>query len=218
MFLVGGERWDMTLLAPALPQSPNLEVTPVVREKYAAALVEAKTRTLENEQLLVRLQSAFALADRNRYNLAVFLSPARLMGHHRHLLTAMADSEKLLERAHAAAEKNDALNATRSLVAARELIERTEQEGAKTSADLTAAFEKSRYPKNRSVGGRDFVYIQDDVKDHWADRTLDLGYMPAPEKSIGLELWRKSLGEVIDRYAEAHQLDPRALPAADEDE
>ena len=215
---IGGERYDMTLTPPALPQLPDLKVASVVREKYAAALAEAKTRSLENAELLFRLQSAFGLADRNRYNLEVFLSLAKLMGHHWHLLTAMADSERLLERAHAAAGNNDAADAVRSLVRARETIEHAEKEGAKTFAALTAVFEKSRYPKNRPVDGRNFVYIQDDVKDHWADRTLDLGYMAAPEKSIGLDAWRKSLTEVIDRYAKAHQLDPQSLPAPDEDE
>jgi len=44
-------------------------------------------------------------------------------------------------------------------------------------------WEKSQYPKGRTVDGRQFVQVLDDTKDHWAGRTADLSYMIAPERS-----------------------------------
>ncbi|MGE5644256.1 MAG: beta-N-acetylhexosaminidase [Acidobacteriota bacterium] len=201
----GTEREDMTLSAPALPSLPDLKVTPVVREKYAQFLAEAKTLAAENDELLIALQSNFALVDRNRYNLEVFLALAKLMGHHWRLLTAMGEAEGALEQAQAEAAK-DSREALVRLKAAQEAIARVRTDGEAVYANLTAVFEKARFPKNRTVGGRKFVYIQDDVKDHWADRTLDLGYMMAPEWSIGLDQWEKALGQVIEGYARANKL------------
>jgi hypothetical protein len=64
-------------------------------------------------------------------------------------------------------------------------------------------WEKSRFPMGRAVGGKTFVHVLDDTKDHWADRRADLSYMIAPEESIGLEDWMNKLGTVIRDYARA---------------
>jgi hypothetical protein len=72
-------------------------------------------------------------------------------------------------------------------------------------------WEKSRFPKGREAGGRKFVHVLDDVKDHWADRRADLSYMIAPEESIGLEQWMKNFAAVIRKYAQKHNVPVSAL-------
>jgi hexosaminidase len=81
-------------------------------------------------------------------------------------------------------------------VEAHNRIGRIDTEGAQTFRQLTAVFEKSRFPKGQSVGGRNFVHVLDDIKDHWADRTPGLEFMRAPELSIGLKAWLKDLADV----------------------
>ena len=81
-------------------------------------------------------------------------------------------------------------------------------------ADLTAVFEKSQFPKGRTVNGRKFVHVLDDTKDHWADRTPDLGYMMQAERGIGLENWTKHLYEITQAYAKEHNVRVRGFAEA----
>jgi hypothetical protein len=211
---IGTARSDMTLSPPPLPQGPDLKVQPVLAEKYSKFLAEARSRMLENDQLVHALQANFSRVDRNRYNLEVFLSLARFMGHHWRLLVALADSENSLRQAEAAAQRKDPRRAVGHMVASYNAIDRLQQEGLKTFDDLKTVYEKSRFPKGQSVGGRKFVHILDDTKDHWADRTPDLSFMMAPEQGIGLSAWRKQLFELIQTYAKQHNVPVRGLGEA----
>ena len=74
-------------------------------------------------------------------------------------------------------------------------------------------WEKSQYPKGRTVDGRQFVQVLDDTKDHWAGRTAGSSYMIAPERSIGLAAWRQELFKVIQAYAAEHKILVKGLVA-----
>jgi hexosaminidase len=211
---IGTERFDMTLEAPAKPQPGDLAFQPRFAPKYAKFLAQARVRSAENEQLLHLLAANFLRAERNHYNLEVFTALAKFIGHHWDLVAGLADAERALERASAAAKKNDARRAVGEMVRACNAVEGLEREGAERFAQLTAVFEKSRYPKGREVAGRKFVHVLDDTKDHWADRTADLGYLHAPERSIGLEAWRKDLTGIIQTYAKKHSVLVRGLGEA----
>ena len=63
------------------------------------------------------------------------------------------------------------------------------------------------------MGGREFVHVMDDVKDHFADRRADLSFMMAPEDSLEMDEWCKNLWQVIRKYADTHGL---AVKVADE--
>ena len=152
--------------------------------------------------------------DRNRYNLEVLLSLARFTGHHWRLLNAFAEAERMLDGARDAAQKKNPQQAVSSMVTAYNAMDRVRSDGEKMFADLTAMFEKSRFPKGRTVDGRKFVHVLDDTKDHWADRTPDLGYMMQPERSIGLDKWTKGLYGVIQAYAKVHNVQVRGFAEA----
>lgn len=207
----GTARYDLTLDPPPLPELPDLRVTPRLAGKYAERFREAPARALENDRLAHALQENFARAERNHYNLEVLLALARFIGNHWRLLGALASAERSLEEAAAAAGKKDPARAVGHLVAAHNTIAQVRRRSEQTFAELTAVYEKSRFPKGQSVGGRKFVHVLDDTKDHWADRTPDLSFMMAPERSIGLDEWRKELSRIIRTYAAEHNVPVRGL-------
>jgi hypothetical protein len=210
----GTARSDTTLDPPAKPQPADLAFEPRFTAKYSKFVAEARARAPENEQLLHALAANMLRAERNHYNLEVFLSLTRFIGHHWELLAGLDSAERALERAAAAAGKKDPRRAVGEMVRAHNSVERLEREGAERFAQLTAVFEKSRFPKGREVAGRKFVHVLDDTKDHWADRTADLGYMQAPETSIGLGAWRKELYATIQSYAKKNNVPVRGLAEA----
>ncbi len=211
---VGTRRTDMTLSAPPLPAMPDLKVKAGFSETHKSFLTTARERMLENDQLMLALQTNLGKVDRNRYNLEVLLTLTKFTGHHWRLLDTMAAAERSLIEAQGAAEKKDPGEAVGYLVAAYQTIDRVRQEGLRTFAALTAVYEKSRYPKGMSVGGRKFLHVFDDTKDHPADRTPDLRFMFVPEESIGLEKWQQDLRLVIESYARQHNIPVRSLAEA----
>ncbi len=131
---------------------------------------------------------------------------ARFMGHHWRLLPGLVEAEQRCEAAQAAAQSQRPAAALGHLAAAHDAIEKLRNEGERLFGELAAAYQKSRFPKGQSVAGRDFMHALDDTKDHWADRTPDLGFMMAPERGIGLAQWEKSLFEIIGAYAKQNNV------------
>ena len=74
-----------------------------------------------------------------------------------------------------------------------------------------AVWEKSWYEKGRSVGGREFVHILDDLKDHFADRRPGLEYMLAPYERMALEDWNARLAEFTRAYAKVRGFEASGL-------
>jgi hexosaminidase len=208
---IGVTRYDQTLAPPPLPVPPDLAFQARFRTANARFLAQARRRSLENEELQHRLQEALGLADRNRYNLEVLLAITRFIGHHWRLLLALDDAETELARASAADQGKTAQRAVGHLLAAYNGVTEVQREGAECFRQLVAVFEKSQFPKGRSAGGRTFLQILDDTKDHWAGRTADLSFMQAPEDSIGLTPWRKDLLQLARTYADVHGVKVKEL-------
>jgi len=208
---IGTTRRDETLPQPAMPAMPDLTFKPVYVDRYRNLVADAGRMALENDVLIHRIRQNISRADRNRYNLEVFLSLAELTGHHNRMVMAMKAIEDKLNAAREQAEKKKPEDAVGRLVAAYDQARQIVEERSKTFASLKAVWEKSRFPKGREVGGKKFYHVLDDVKDHWADRRADLSYMIAPEESIGLEQWMKSFATVIREYAQKHNVPVSAL-------
>lgn len=211
---IGTARQDLTLTAPSLPDPSTLAFTPQFTAKYKGLIAEAPGQSLQNDQLQHSLTANMLHASRNRYNLEVLLTLARLTGHHWNLIRTLAQAESDLSQASDAASKSNPEQAVGHLVAAHNRIARLETEAAGIRRYLTSVWEKSRYPKGREVDGRKFVHVLDDTKDHWGDRTADLGYMFAPEQSIGLARWRAELSQRTADYAKRHNIPVRGLAEA----
>ena len=143
---------------------------------------------------------------RNAYSLEVFLSLAYLMRHTLEMVMTMESVEKTLASAQQANAAKDPARAAGLLVRAHAAVGGVIAGRAMALRRLEEVWEKSRYPRNRSVGDRQFLHVMDDVKDHFADRRADLSYMTAPEESMELEQWRRQLGRLIEAYARQHTL------------
>jgi hexosaminidase len=213
----GTTRFDRTLPAPALPSLPTLHFTPVYVGRYAALVDKARRMAFENDILSHRIEENILKADRNRYNLEVLLALAELTEHHDRMLLGMGRIEAKLEAAYKASETSDAREALSQLVAAYSQGRSIVEERASTLKHLKSVWEKSQFPKGRSVGGKKYVHILDDTKDYFADRRVDLSYMTAPEESMGLEEWTRKLWSIIEEYAKRNKL-PVSSPSEQDQE
>jgi hexosaminidase len=198
---IGTTRFDQTLPPPPVPSLPGLDFAVVYGGKYAGLAAEAELMASRNEILSSRLYENLLRADRNRYNLEVLLSIAKLLGHHDRLIAGMKAIEESLAAARRAAREDDAGRTLGLLVEAHNRGVGLLADRKRVFDQLTATWEKSRYPKGREVDGRKFYHVFDDTKDHWADRRPDLTYMIAPEESIGLEDWAKQIEKLAQAFA-----------------
>jgi hypothetical protein len=199
-------RVDMTLSLPFINDLPDWFPDPFWSDRYKDWVGEARLRAAENDQLISALQAQFGMVDRNHYNLEVLLSLARFMGHHWRLFLDLARAEDQIRQGQNLAIEDHMDQAVKLLSAAYDTVDQLRKDGRKTFEDVQTVFEKSRYPKGRSVNGRQFVHVFDDVKDHFADRRADLSYMLAPEDSLGLDQWLKELARSIDLYGKENNL------------
>jgi hexosaminidase len=194
-------RTDMTLQAPLINDLPDWFPDPSWADLYQSWISEARTRLVENDRLVEKLQLNLGRVDRNQYNLEVFLTLARLVGHHWRMFLDLEQAENQLKAGQAAALADNTKDAIAQLAATYHAVASLREDGKSLFAGLQATWEKSRFAKGRSVGDRKFVHVFDDVKDHFADRRADLTYMMAPEDSIGLDQWLDELARVIRTYA-----------------
>jgi hypothetical protein len=202
-------RSDMTLGLPLINDLPDWFPDPLWSERYRAWIAEARTRRAENHRLQQALLTNLGLAERNRYNLEVLLALARFIDHHWQLLLDLEQAENMLKEGQALAIEDKHAEAVARLNAVSDLVDGIRKRRMATYNELKAVFEKSRYEKGRTVDGRRFVHVFDDVKDHWADRRADLSYMIAPEENIGLEKWNAELAGFIRTYAQLNGVEAR---------
>lgn len=207
---LGVERYDLTL-SPPVPRLPDQKLVGTFRQQYGRLIEQARARLEENGRLVESITANFGRVERNQYNLEVLLALANFMGHHWRLIAGLAEAEEMLEKAQATALKDHAGDAVGHMLAAYDSVSKLDREGRETFRELTVVFEKSRYAKGRSVGGRAFLHVLDDTKDHWADRRADLSYMRAPEESLGLSGWRKNLLAQIETYAKLNKVAVKGL-------
>ena len=112
----------------------------------------------------------------------------------------------MLVQAAAAQKDGKADRAVLLLARAHGRVGRALEDVYRSHQSLEEVWEKGRYPRNAAVGGRKFLHVMDDVKDHFADRRADLSYHVAPVESIGLDEWRRALAKLIRSYAREHRL------------
>ncbi|MFW6158468.1 MAG: family 20 glycosylhydrolase [Planctomycetota bacterium] len=212
------QRGDRTLVPPPLPEPDDLAFEPAFRERYAAALAAAPAERMRSDLLLLRLQANLARTERNRYNLEAFLSIARLQRRFIDTLLELAEAEDRLADASEAADAGEHDRAVNLLVDARDVVRTTVDRLYATYERVKTTWEKSRFEKGRSVDGREFVHVMDDVKDHTADRRPDLSYLIEWFELMDLGAWLDELGGRIREYAGAHDIPVAASeePALDE--
>jgi len=196
-----GFRRKHTLPRPALPSLPGLAFSPAYEGRYNDLVEEAAQMLEKTRKSEHRLQENMFRATRNRYNLEVLLAIALFGRHHSEMILAMKTIEDQLSAASAASGTYQPKRALLAMVDAYEVANTIVRDRTATFLSLKSTYERSRYPKGRSVDGQEFLQVPDDVKAHWADRRSDLSFMTMPEENIGLESWRDQMRELILEYA-----------------
>ena len=201
---MGVDRFDLTLELPPLPTPGDINMAPAFNYKYALKLEAALKQKQKNDRLIGLLQRSFSRATRNRYNLEALLSIAYLERHTINTLLNLSRIENLLVQGSLA--RRDFANVVTHLVEAYKLADEIKKEEREMWSNLKVVWEKSHFPKCRSVDGKDFVHVLDDVKDHFADRRLGLEYMLAPFERMNLDEWQGQLAVIIRNFAKAKKV------------
>jgi len=206
-------RIDLTLEPPALPFSYDFTLVAEdnFSRRYSKILEQAPVMNLKIEQVIYTLQGKLGLVNRNRYNLEVLLSIAYFEKHFIEMLLALERTEKILQAASQALRAEKEREVLGHLVQAHKTVNGILENRSRMWESLKRVWEKSRYPKGRSVGGRHFVHILDDLKDHRADRRPGLEYMLEPLENIGLDKWNKQLAAYIRSYAAGRHFEVKGL-------
>jgi len=198
---INTERYDPTF--ETLPM-PGIGSEPLFGTKYAAKIERAAVYKRDNEKLISLLMHASSNVSYNHYNIEVLLSIAFLQQYAIHTLLNWVKVEKDLIEASQTGE--DYASAMKHMVEAYNLagvILKGEQE---TGVKLKSIWEKSRFKKCRSVDGREFVHVLDDLKDHFADRRTGLEHMLAPFERMEIEKWQARLMGEIEKFAKTHDV------------
>ncbi|MEA1997017.1 MAG: hypothetical protein U9N45_05235, partial [Gemmatimonadota bacterium] len=173
---------------------------------------EARVKKPEIDLAVLKLQGMLGRHPvRNRYNLEVLLSLAYFERHFVKMMLGLEEVESLCVRASEAFSERDARRATGHLAAAHSLVKNILAERAGMWEKLKSVWERSRFEKGRSVDGREFVHVLDDLKDHFADRRPGLEYMLAPYERMDLQGWNRKLADFIRSIASSHGLEAPRL-------
>jgi len=208
---IGTERRDQLLQMPPLPEEQTLQIKGSFRKKYAEQIAAANNLISRNDLLVQRLTDKMTEARRTRYSLEVFLSLAELERFTLQTVLGLSRVEDYLGRASEIAAREPAA-AVRFMVEAYNLTGSILEAQEEMWRNLTVTWEKSRFPKNRTVDGKEFVWVLDDVKDHFADRRKGLDYMLAPFQRMEIPVWRSRLLKIMRAYAEQNGVPVEGVP------
>jgi hypothetical protein len=164
---------------------------------------------LENDELLGILHDNLPRADRNGYNLEVYLSIAHLYRHNLDMLRTVARMDHLLHSTAEKAGKGQHKEALESMDQVLELARSVQYSRNRALADAIKTWEKSSWPRGSEANGRRFLHELDDVKDHLPDRTADRSYLVYRELILPFGEWVGQVRAARDQFALAHNLPAR---------
>jgi hypothetical protein len=199
---------------PARDQFIPLPPGPRANLKYDSTWSRDNARRLElateflkqNGELRDLLIRNLQLVDFNRYNLEVFLSIASLLRHNLTMIEALGRIDGLLRSAQERAEANQPRDAVAAVDQTLNLARSVREEQDTMLRDLTRVWYQSWYPRVAEANGRKFLHELDDVKDHPADRTVDLSYIMQREFLLPLGEWEQQVRAARNQYAEANHV------------
>lgn len=198
---------DASIDLPRLPDPATLYNHPYWKQHYQEVLAALEEEKAAASQLLALLEENLGKAERNVYNLEVMQANARYLNHNLSLLETLSQIEDTLSEASNKRERHQYAEAVQQLLAAEEQAERICRERESSYASLKAVWEKSQYPKGRSVDGRDFVHIESNTWSGGGNRTPDLSYLVRRERRLNLEKWIFDLKSIRQGFALQHQFE-----------
>ena len=198
---------DQTLPLPPAP-SGDLSYASTWAKENARRLELAGKAAQDNDLLVGLLRENLQRARFNRYNLAVFLSIARLCRQNTDMLDGIRRMNDLLTQA-AKSRTRDANDSLASVDEALDIADQIRRERNRVFSDTVATWYKSWLPRVKEANGRTFLHELDDVKDHLPDRTVDMSYLVYREKLLPFGEWVNSIAAARHTFARAHNLPER---------
>jgi hexosaminidase len=192
------------LSTPPLPQMPGLKIDASYKEKFADNLHIARELIVENGRLMHNIQEHISKVERNKYNLRVFLALADFVRHHLKLVLGLANVEDLFQQASEAVQDGDPPLAIQQLIFARDEIDGIIKDRELSFRNLKDIYEISRFPKGRTVDGREYVF---EKSGYFAKSRPDLSFMTVPEEQLELEKYRDELNKIILEYGKINDLE-----------
>ena len=199
---------DQTLPLPTAP-GDDLSYDSAWRQDNARRLDLAAQALRDNDELLELLYSNLALADRNRANLEVFVSIAKLCRQNLEMLTQIGRMEAALHSAVGPAHSSNPKEALASVDQALGLAARIKFERNGVLRDTAAVWYQGWQPRAAEANGRKFLHELDDVKDHLPDRTVDMSYLVYRQLLLPLGDWVKQIEDARNHFAAANGLAER---------
>ncbi|MGQ9663375.1 MAG: glycoside hydrolase family 20 zincin-like fold domain-containing protein [Kiritimatiellia bacterium] len=193
-------RRDLILALPHIPDPVTLNNRPFWRQHYGELLKKADEYLVVCERLSGLLYANMLRASRNKHNLEVLLSLARLMEHQVLFLRTLARVEDELSEARKDWDVVRPGDALQHLHNAVQMVRRLERDREERYQQLVTVWERTRKPKGAPVGRKVFVHIQDDTKNHTADHAPDLSYLIEAYRNLNLEQWTQELEKVATAF------------------
>lgn len=199
---------------PAHDQSLPLPPAPAADLSYHSEWAKENAKRVqltpeflrENDELMGLLQANLPLADRNLYNLEVYLSIARMCRHNLEMLQSIGRLDGLLRGAAEDARNGKSKEAVVALDRVLEQAGLIQYSRNRVLADTIGTWYKSWMPRVEETNGRKFLHELDDVKDHLPDRTVDMSYLVLRELQLPFGEWVDEVRAARDQYAQAHNL------------
>jgi hexosaminidase len=195
---------DQTLPLPPNPGA-DLAYTSTWSAENARRVALALRAKQTNDILVGLLDENIQRAQFNRYNLEVYLTVAGLYGQNFAMIDGIHDMDVDLTSASQLKDKDpkaaidkadDALDIASSIWLQRNAVLK----------NSVATWDKSWFPRVSDANGRHFLHELDDVKDHLADRTVDMSFLVYREKLLPFGDWVNSIAEARNEFAAAHHL------------
>ncbi len=162
-----------------------------------------------NDELLDLLYANTQRVRFNRYNLAVYLSIAKLYRQNLTMLQNLGQIADLLQQAGQDAGKANAAEALASLDHALDIAKNIRADRNRVLHDATATWYETWFPRVAQANGRTYLNEVDDVKDHQPVRTIDMSYLVYRELLYPLGEWANKTIAIRNQYATSHGLPVR---------
>lgn len=169
-------------------------------------LTFASKSLARNDELLDLLYANVQTVRFNRYNLAVYLSIAKLYRQNLAMIRDLGQIAQLLKQAGQAAGRAKAADALASLDQALDAAKIIRDSRNQVLRDTTATWYESWFPRVAQANGRTYLNEVDDVKDHQPVRTIDMSYLVYRELLYPLGEWANQVIAIRNQYAAAHGL------------
>ena len=192
---------------PNLPDSETLYNHPFWKNHYKKNLEELEKQKNTNNYLLDLLNENHNSVSRNKYNVEVMLANAKYFRHNIDLLETLSLIEDTLSAASRMREYHRYEEAINYLKDAEQLAENICKDREETYENLKKVWEKSQYPKGRTVDGKKFVHIESNTWSGGGNRTPDLSHLVRRERRLNLEKWIYDLKAIRHTFTLKHQFD-----------